>query len=237
MIATNPIFHEQLRPWNGAEQKRGAWDSMYRIVCFGDSNTWGFRPDAPFTRYSREVRWTGVLGQLLGDQCEVIEEGQNGRTTVWDDPFNDHKNGKIYLPPCLESHAEIDLVIIMLGTNDLKAHFNYTAAEVAQGVKHLIAIVKGSGAGRNGNAPAILAIAPPPIGKLTLLAGIYGDAPARSKDIAHQIELIARFVGCPFMDAGETVTSSAIDGVHWEADQHRLFAEAVHERIRADFLT
>lgn len=209
---------------------------MYRILCYGDSNTWGFRPDMPFTRYSKEIRWTGVLKNLLGDEFEVVEEGQNGRTTVWDDPFGDHKNGKTYLPPCLESHAELDLVIIMLGTNDLKAHFNFTAAEVAQGIKNLVSIVRSSGSGRNGTVPQILIVAPPPIGKLTLLAGVYGDAPVKSKDLAYQIGLISQFMKCPFMDAGEVVTSSTVDGVHWEADQHQLFAEAIYQRIQADFL-
>lgn len=209
---------------------------MYRILCYGDSNTWGFRPDQPFTRFPQDIRWTGVLRSILGLEHEIIEEGLNGRTTVWDDPFGDHKNGKTYLSPCLESHAELDLVIIMLGTNDLKAHFKLTAAEVAQGVKNLISIVRSSGSGRNGNTPEILVVAPPSIGKLTLMAGIYGDAPEKSKDLANQIRLITQLMNCSFMDAGEVVTSSSIDGVHWESDQHRCFAEVVSERIQADFL-
>ena len=208
---------------------------MFRILCFGDSNTWGFRPDKPFHRYPPDIRWTGVLQQLLGDGYAVIEEGLNGRTTVWDDPFGEYKNGKNYLIPCLESHAELDLVIIMLGTNDLKAHFNLNAADVAQGIKSLIGAVRSSGAGRLGSAPKLLVIAPPPIGKLTLMAGIYGDAPVKSIDLAHHIELITRFLDCPFMDAGTVVASSVVDGVHWDADQHQLFAEAVYQRIQAEF--
>ena len=209
---------------------------MYRILCFGDSNTWGFIPDKPFTRYPYNTRWTGVLERLLGDGCEVIEEGQNGRTTVWDDPFGDHKNGKIYLPPCLESHAELDLVVLMLGTNDLKAHFKLGAAEVAQGMKFLIGLVRSSGAGRHGSAPDLLVVSPPPLGKLSLLAGIYGEAPIKSQELAHQIGLITEFLDCPFMDAGEVVTSSSIDGVHWDADQHHQFGEAIHRRITTEFL-
>lgn len=205
---------------------------MYRILCFGDSNTWGFKPDQPFTRFSRDIRWTGVVDKILGDEFEIIEEGLNGRTTVWDDPFGSHKDGSVYLPPCLESHAELDLVIIMLGTNDLKAHFKLTAAEVAQGLKKLISIVRSSGSGRGGGSPHILIVVPPPIGKLTLLAGVYGDAPEKSKFLAHEIQLITQFMNCPFMDAGLVVTSSPIDGVHWEADQHKRFAEAVSEKIK-----
>lgn len=206
---------------------------MIRILCYGDSNTWGFRPDKPFTRFPHNVRWTGVLRLLLGDDYEIIEEGLNGRTTVWDDPFADHKNGKTYLPPCLESHSELDLVVIMLGTNDLKAHFNLTPADVAQGLKALHGLVKSSGSGRHGTAPDILIISPPPVGKLTLLAGTYGDASEKSLHLATQIELITRLFGCCFMDAGKIVTSSPIDGVHWEADQHKRFAHAVSEKIHS----
>lgn len=204
---------------------------MIRILCYGDSNTWGFRPDKPFTRFGPEVRWTGVLRSLLGDGYEVIEEGLNGRTTVWDDPFGEYKNGKTYLAPCLESHSELDLVIIMLGTNDLKAHFKLTAAEVAQGLKALAGVVKASGAGPQGQPPRLLLIAPPPFGKLTLLAGMYGDAPEKSQYLAEQIQLISQLINCAFMDAGECVSSSTIDGVHWEADQHRRFAQALAEKI------
>ena len=209
---------------------------MYRILCFGDSNTWGFIPDKPFTRYPSDIRWTGVLRRLLGNGFEVIEEGQNGRTTVWDDPFGDHKNGKIYLPPCLESHAELDLVVIMLGTNDLKAHFGLGAAEVAQGVKCLIGLVRNSCAGRQGSAPDLLVVSPPPLGKLRLLAGIYGNAPVKSQDLSNQIGLITQLLDCPFMDAGEVVTSSSVDGVHWDADQHHKFGSAIHSYITTEFL-
>jgi lysophospholipase L1-like esterase len=170
---------------------------------------------------------------LLGDDYEVIEEGLNGRTTVWDDPFGDHKNGKTYLSPCLESHSELDLVIIMLGTNDLKAYFSLTAADVAGGLKALIGVVKMSGAGRKGTSPEILIVAPPPIGKLSLLAGIYGDQAApKSEELPAQILLITQLLHTQFMDAGQVVTSSELDGVHWEADQHEFFARAVHEKIK-----
>lgn len=205
---------------------------MYRILCFGDSNTWGFRPEKPFTRFPRDIRWTGVVRQILGDDFEIIEEGLNGRTTVWDDPYGEHKNSKVYLPPCLASHAELDLVVIMLGTNDLKPHFRNSAADVALGLKTLVEIVRSSGAGRSGASPGVLMVAPPPLGKLTLLAGMYGDAPEKSQDLAREVQLLAQFINCPFLDAGKVVSSSPIDGVHWEPDQHRRFGDAVSEKIR-----
>jgi len=206
---------------------------MYRILCYGDSNTWGFRPEKPFTRFPHDIRWTGVLRKLLGEGYEVIEEGLNGRTTVWNDPFGDHKNGKMYLSPCLESHSELDLVILMLGTNDLKDYFGLTAADVAGGLKALIGVVKMSGTGRKGASPEILVVAPQPIGNLSLLAGIYGEQAApKSKELPAQILLITRLLNTHFMDAGQLVTSSELDGVHWEASQHKCFAKAVYEEIK-----
>ena len=102
-------------------------DHPAQILCFGDSNTWGYVP-LTVDRYPESVRWTGVMAQALGAGFRIIEEGQNGRTTVWDDPLEgDNKNGLRYLPACLESHHPLDLVIIMLGTNDLKARWNLCA--------------------------------------------------------------------------------------------------------------
>jgi lysophospholipase L1-like esterase len=100
---------------------------MKTILCYGDSNTWGAVPLQSLElieRFGRSERWTGVLQRELGQAYEVIAEGCNGRTTVWEDPIEGYKNGKEYLIPCLDSHQPLDLVIIMLGTNDLKARFS-----------------------------------------------------------------------------------------------------------------
>ena len=92
---------------------------MKHVLVYGDSNSWGFEPGSG-KRYGEEVRWTGVLAENLGSDTRVIEEGLNGRTTVFDDPLEPGRNGKTYLGPCLQSHHPLDLVILMLGTNDLK---------------------------------------------------------------------------------------------------------------------
>ena len=111
---------------------------MKTILCFGDSNTWGFIPEsitAPFpARHPHDVRWTGILARELGPNLRVIEEGQNGRTTVHDDPFAAARNGKLVLPAILESHKPLDLVVLMLGTNDLKNVFGVSPGEIAMGV-------------------------------------------------------------------------------------------------------
>ena len=101
-----------------------------RILCFGDSNTWGYCADDA-SRFDEDVRWTGLLAKMLGDGYTVIEEGQNGRTTVWDDPVENRLAGLTYLWPCMESHAPFDLIIIMLGTNDTKTYFSMTAQNIA----------------------------------------------------------------------------------------------------------
>ena len=101
---------------------------MKNILCFGDSNTWGFIPESILEpqprRHPHDVRWTGVLARELGSGFQIIAEGQNGRTTVHDDPFATARNGKLVLPAILESHKPLDLVVLMIGTNDLKAVFS-----------------------------------------------------------------------------------------------------------------
>ena len=104
---------------------------MKEVLCYGDSNTWGYNPKTK-QRYDRNTRWPCVLQRELGEEFLVIPEGQNGRTTVWDDPVEGQKNGMTYLLPCLESHKPLDLVIITLGTNDLKHRFSVTAYDIAR---------------------------------------------------------------------------------------------------------
>ena len=137
------------------------------------------------------------------------------------------------MPPCLESHAELDLVIIMLGTNDLKSHFSLSASDVAQGIKVLASIVTSSNAGQGGVAPELLLVSPSPIGPLSLLAGVYEGAPEKSKKLAEQMDLMTKFHGHRFVDAGRIVQSSTVDGVHWDEDQHHRFAEAICKEIIA----
>ena len=96
---------------------------MKTVLCYGDSNTWGYIGGTG-ERFAPEVRWPGVLQAALGGAYRVIEEGLNGRTTVFDDSIEEGRNGETYLRPCLQTHAPIDLVILMLGTNDLKRRFS-----------------------------------------------------------------------------------------------------------------
>lgn len=130
---------------------------MKSILCYGDSNTYGLMPDSP-DRYPRDVRWTGILQKKLGEDYYVIEEGLSGRTTLWDDPIEEHKNGKKYLLPCLDSHKPVDLVILMLGTNDLKTRFSLTPFDIGASVENLVKVLLKSDAGIDYQPPKVLAV-------------------------------------------------------------------------------
>jgi lysophospholipase L1-like esterase len=199
---------------------------MRTIMCYGDSNTWGYEP-ATGNRFPEDVRWPGVLARELGDDFRVIEEALNGRTTVRDDPVEEYKNGKTYLRPCLESHAPLDLVIIALGVNDLKARFFASASDVADGAGVLVSSVQRSGAGPDGGSPAILLVAPPPVGVLTELALMFAGAEEKSRGFPRQYRRVAEKYGCILLDAGEVARASDRDGIHLQADEHRKLGEAV----------
>lgn len=206
---------------------------MKTILCYGDSNTHGSNP-AKKTRFGLDERWPGVLRNTLGDGYWVIEEGLGGRTTVWDDPIEGYKNGKTYLIPCLASHKPLDLVIILLGTNDLKKRFSLTAFDIAQGAGVLVKTVQQSDAGRNGQAPQVLLLAPPPVARLagTYFEEMFADAEATSRKLGQHYRRVAAEMGCDFLDTADIIVSSPIDGIHFEAQEHRKLGEAVAARVR-----
>ncbi len=204
---------------------------MKTILCYGDSNTWGYEPVTK-NRYGRTVRWAGVLQQELGGDYLIIEEGCNGRTTVWDDPIEGYKNGKEYLPPCLVSHKPLDLVIIMLGTNDLKKRFSLSAYDIADGAGVLVEIVQKSDTGPEGRAPQVLLLAPPPLAKLTELAEMFEGAEEKSHRLGHHYQRVAQEYSCEFMDTAPVIVSSELDGIHWAASEHKKLGQAVAARVR-----
>lgn len=201
------------------------------ILCYGDSNTWGWNP-ATQDRYARDERWPGVLRRELGEGYLVIEEGLNGRTTVWDDPIEGYKSGKEYLIPCLETHRPIDLVAIMVGTNDLKVRFSLSAYDIANGAGVLVDIVQKSEAGPGGSAPKVLLMAPPPLGKLTEFAEMFEGAEAKSRKFSEHYRRVAEEYGCAFLDTSEVIVSSDIDGVHLELSEHRKLGKAVAALVK-----
>jgi len=203
---------------------------MKTILCFGDSNTWGWNPVTQ-SRYGRDERWPGVLRNTLGEGYLVIEEGQNGRTTVWDDPVERHKNGAAYLPPCLESHYPLDLVIIMLGTNDLKMRFSVPACDIAQSAGVLVDIVQKSAFGPDGAAPQVLLLAPPPLTRLSDFAEMLEGGVEKSRLFGLYYRQVAEEHNCHFLDAGQIVVSSDVDGVHLDPGEHEKLGEAVAAKV------
>ncbi|HUX77753.1 MAG TPA: SGNH/GDSL hydrolase family protein [Anaerolineae bacterium] len=201
------------------------------MLCYGDSNTWGWNP-VTLERYARDERWPGVLRQELGDGYLVIEEGLPGRTTVWDDPIEGYKNGREYLIPCLETHASIDLVMVMLGTNDLKVRFSVSAYDIANSAGVLVDIVQRSMAGPDGGAPKVLLMAPPPLGRLTEYAEMFDRAKQKSKRFSKHYQRVAREYGCAFFDTSNVIVSSDVDGVHLEVGEHKKLGQAVAAVVR-----
>ncbi len=205
---------------------------MKTILCYGDSNTWGWNP-ALKRRYERDERWAGVLRTELGETYTVIEEGLNGRTTVLSDPIEGyHKNGRDYLLPCLETHAPLDLVIIMLGTNDLKKRFSLPASDIARGAGRLVKIVQQCEAGPDGKAPLVLLLAPPPVAKLTDFAEMFEGSEEKSQKLGMYYRQTAQELGCELLDTSEVIVSSEVDGIHFDLDEHRKLGKAVASRVR-----
>ena len=203
---------------------------MRRILCFGDSNTWGYDP-VTAGRFDESTRWTGVLQAALGADFTVIEEGLNGRTTVWNDPIEGYKNGHDYLIPCLQTHRPLDLVVLMLGTNDLKRRFSLSAFDIAQGAGVLLRAISHSEAGREGRPPRVLLMAPPPVARLTAFAEIFEGAGPKSLLLGQHYRAIAEQYNAAFLDTARVIRSSDLDGIHFEAVEHARLGRAVAQEV------
>lgn len=207
------------------------------ILLFGDSNTHGTMPmpDLGFSgRFDRDERWAGRLAKLLPG-WDVITEGHPGRTTVHDDPVEgEHRNGLTVLPALLESHRPIDLVVVMLGTNDLKERFSVNAGDIAHSLERLVRVIRTSDCGPAGRAPQVLLVAPPPILEVGCLAGMFAGGAAKSQTLAAEIAAAAKRAGVPFLDAGKVVKVSPIDGIHYDAEANPALARAIADAVLAN---
>ena len=210
------------------------------ILCFGDSNTHGTPPatalDAPSARYDRNTRWPTLMAGHLGPDWHVIEEGHPGRTTVHDDPIEGaHRNGITVLPSLLESHKPIDVVILMLGTNDLKGRFSVNPTDIALSLERLIGMIRAFACGPNGTAPGILLVAPPPILEVGCLAEMFEGGQSKSQGLSAAIAEAAARAKASFLDAGAHIAVSPIDGIHYDEAAHATLALALAAALRKNF--
>ena len=207
-----------------------------RIICFGDSNTWGYNPENG-KRFDDDIRWTGRLQNLLGDRYQVVECGINGRTTVFDEPFRDFRSGNLGIGYSLLESAPLDLLIISLGTNDLKY---VNPATMGRAMRQLLRTAKHSGLWSNFNSSVfrgkenILVISPIPLGAdlderfpNSVLYGKY-DLSLRFAEIYRPI---CDEYGVEFLDAAQYAAPSEADCIHMDADSHRALAEAIYKKV------
>ena len=211
---------------------------MKTILCYGDSNTWGYDPNTG-SRFDHKTRWPMVLNSMLNkdalpDNPEwwVVEEGQNGRTSCREDPVEGDKNGLRQLIPILESHKPIDIVVVMLGTNDLKPRFNPTPYDIARGVQRLVNAIQKSDTGPDNTAPKVLMICPPPTVESPAFMHIFGNSVELSKKLPPLYSALALECGAAFLEAGKYIVSSPADGIHFEAEEHRKLAVKVAEAVK-----
>lgn len=209
------------------------------VLCFGDSLTWGWvpaDPPLPSTRYPRAQRWPGVLADALGADVTVLEEGLSGRTTTADDPTDPRLNGAAALPALLATHMPLDLVVIMLGTNDTKAWFGRTAFDVAAGASVLLGQVVASagGVGTTYPAPRALLVAPPPLGEISdpWFRATFDRGQATTRELAGHYRALAAFSGAAFFDAGSVIATDGVDGVHFTAQNNADLGAALAPVVR-----
>ena len=205
---------------------------MKRILAYGDSNTWGFDPTTwnsvpmQLKRYSKDVRWTGLLQIALGDMAWVIEEGMNGRTTAFDDEECDGRNGLMALPAILKANQPLDAAIIMLGTNDCKSAFNASSKEITAGLelclKKLLDVV----------APEnILLISPLYLETAAFDFGFNDRSIAVSRELKRDYKELADKYNTAFLAASDHAKASSLDGQHLTEEGHRALCEAVLKSI------
>ena len=201
-----------------------------RIMIFGDSNTWGYVPVASgtTTRYPEDVRWPGVLRAALGQGYEVIDEGLSARTTDLPDPTLPHisgagLDGSAYLPAAIATHLPLDLVVIMLGTNDLKKMFDRSPLRIALGV------------GTSYTPPKVLVLCPPPLGNVAPpeRAERFAGGLEKSKALPAYYEAIAEAAGAEFLDVGKLTATDGVDGIHLSAAAHKAIGTGVGEKVKA----
>lgn len=206
-----------------------------RILCYGDSNTWGWVPQSMgLARFPIENRWTGILQKLLGSDYEVIEEGLGGRTTMFDDPRPEfpERNGAKILPIILESHLPLDLVIIMLGTTDTKEMMKLSGEQIVDGMHNLVKIVKNYKVLTGYSSPRILIIVPPVVNeKASFASTLFKGASQKGVYLIEAYKQLADNEGLLYLNPTEEVMVDENEGVHIDSRNHQILAELIYKKL------
>lgn len=208
---------------------------MKRILCYGDSNTWGYQAITG-ARYPEEIRWPCVMQRLLGEEYHVYENGMNARTTAFDDPLYPYRNGLRQIIPALMVTEPLDAIVFMLGTNDTKHYLGVNGYVIAEGMERLIQETQSYFISRGEEAPQILVMSPIDILDDMEERGEGGEFDRESvqkvRDLRKWYPVAAKNNGCWYMDAGAAASPGCEDGVHMNPDGHKALAEAAARKIR-----
>ncbi len=203
----------------------------FRILCYGDSNTYGFIPGRG-GRYNCHTRWPGRLQELLGGGYQIIEEGLCGRTTVYEDRTEPGRRGLDQIQNAVEKNSPLDLLIIMLGSNDCKVQFGASATEIAEGLRQVAKKAKDD----RTESFRILLVVPAAMTERVMHSGFGTEFDRRSvevsKELAREYKALAEKYGWGFLDGTKATQVSEIDGLHLDAQGHGRLAEAVLEWIK-----
>lgn len=218
---------------------------MKRVLCYGDSNTHGCNPEwkaewdadpEKSVRFSEQIRWTSVLQKMLGDEYAIIEEGLPGRTTVYADAIYPYQDGRAAVIPTILSHSPIDLMIIMLGTNDLKVSFTPSEDVLARAMEELLKVIKNPYIWEHRKVPELLIVSPPTICDPIETSHFYGMYDKKSVELSEKMgkvyEKVSKNYGCYFLDAAQYVKASELDCIHMDPENHHKLAEVLSREIK-----
>ena len=208
---------------------------MKRILCYGDSNTWGYISGSDHKRYNENERWTKLLQQKLGSGYEVIEEGLNSRTLFSDDnrPGKEGRNGFTYLKPCLDTHDKIDVVILMLGTNELRNTFNNSAQDIVNMIDRYVLFIKNNKSQIDKTVPEVIISGLPLVKENTAYCekgDKYKGASKKSEELNKLYKLYCEKNGIQYINNNDLKTG--IDGVHLTKESHKLLAQKLYEILK-----
>lgn len=209
------------------------------ILCYGDSNTWGYVPGGNGERFASHIRWPGVVSKLLRTEYRITEEGLCGRTTVLNDPLAPmgvERNGLKMFGAILETHKPVDLVVIMLGTNDLKERFSMSPADIASGVELLARVAMNPEYGANGTPPDVLVICPPSIWEVEAQFGPeFKGGREKSQEFRHAFRQMSKRTQIPLLYTEDFIQSDPADGIHLSAESHALVGQEVAKWVLERF--